>query len=92
MYKGKHLEHPSDVGRENRAAVEEVARLRQENERLRNLLLVAVGWWEENAGIVHDAAASSETELGETSFYAEDVDYKKCCAALGRVPIGERRD
>ncbi len=26
------LEHPSDVGRENRAAVEEVVRLRCENE------------------------------------------------------------
>ncbi len=55
-------------------------------------LALAVGWWEENADIIQHMRISTNTKLGATDHYCEDLDYKKCCAALGRGPVGERRD
>ncbi len=95
------LEHPSDVGRENRAAVEEVVRLRQENERLRtdNVNLCA-----ENIGLLRGLEYALEFVREVRKVYrteAIDEIESHLCVALGerrdpmhgfRPALSERRD
>ncbi len=72
------LEHPRDVGRENRAVVEEVVRLRQENHLLRSLVLAAVAdleWAGVEATVTEDVA-----------------QWLRESAADLRAALGERRD
>ncbi len=90
MRKGKHLEHPSDVGRENRAAIRDgvpderktlearLEELEAENVRLRSL--------------VWDAAADLEWAGVEAARTKGDGHRLRGMAARLRAALGERRD